>query len=95
MIKKIGYLKFKKSKGNYYVYLVKSVRESGVKKDITLYKFGRLETALENMFEWRNEFELFPKELLEMGYTWEDLHEWVTTLETGYSPRGIKLCIVN
>ncbi|WP_179864245.1 hypothetical protein [Bacillus cereus] len=48
MERKVGYLKFKRSKGNFYVYLVKSYRDNGIKKDIVLYRFGRLEKALEN-----------------------------------------------
>ena len=95
MERKVGYLKFKRSKGNFYVYLVKSVRDNGVKKDIVLYRFGRLEKALENLYDWRMNYEKTPKELLNFGYEWHDLHEWVNTLEMGYSKTGRKLIIAN
>ncbi|MCI0767258.1 hypothetical protein [Bacillus sp. TL12] len=96
MKKNIGFLTFNRSKGKLYVYLMKACRENGKKKNITLYKFGRLDIALENMYAWRDEFDTkFPEELLKMGYDWNDLHSWVLSLETGYSNKGRKLTLYN
>lgn len=90
----IGFLTFNRSKGKLYVYLTKALRENGKKKNITLYKFGRVDIALENMYVWRDDFEdKFPIELLDMGYDWSDLHNWILSLETGYSNKGRKLIV--
>ncbi|PGK19267.1 hypothetical protein CN903_24840 [Bacillus cereus] len=92
--KNIGFLTFNRSKGKLYVYLTKAFRENGKKKNITLYKFGRVDIALENMYTWRDNFEsMFPKELLNIGYDWNDLHNWILSLETGYSNKGRKLIV--
>ncbi|MED1560072.1 hypothetical protein [Bacillus paramycoides] len=94
MKKNIGFLTFNRSKGKLYVYLMKAFRENGKKKNITLYKFGRLDIALENMYAWRDDFEdKFPKELLNMGYDWNDLHDWILSIETGDSKWGRKLIV--
>lgn len=92
--KNIGFLTFNRSKEKLYVYLIKAFRENGKKKNITLYKFGRLDIALENMYAWRDDFEAkFPKELLNIGYDWNNLHDWILSLETGYSKKGRKLIV--
>ncbi|WP_179885280.1 hypothetical protein [Bacillus cereus] len=94
MKKNIDFLTFNRSKEKLYVYLTKALRENGKKKNITLYKFGRMDIALENMYTWRDNFKsMFPKELLNMGYDWNDLHNWILSLETGYSNNGRKLII--
>ncbi|HEK9103649.1 TPA: hypothetical protein SUB30_005142 [Bacillus pseudomycoides] len=64
-------------------------------KNGPLYSFGHIENALNNMFDWRDDFDLFPDLLSELGFTWEDLREWILTLETGYSKYGRKLCITD
>ena len=90
----IGFLTFNRSKGKIYVYLTKALRDNGKKKNITLYKFGRLDNALERMYVWRDDFEnKFPAELLNLGYDWNDLHDWILSLETGYSKKGRKLIV--
>ncbi|PFZ07186.1 hypothetical protein COL60_19405 [Bacillus pseudomycoides] len=90
----IGFLTFNRSKGKIYVYLTKALRDNGKKKNITLYKFGRLDNALERMYAWRDDFEnKFPAELLNLGYDWNDLHDWILSLETGYSKKGRKLIV--
>jgi hypothetical protein len=96
MSKQIGFLKFVKSKGNLYVYLVKAFREKNKTKNVIIHGFGKMPQALENLYEWRDEFEgLFPKKLIDAGYDWHDLQEWVLSLETGYSKSGRKLMIAD
>lgn len=72
-----------KAKGNYYLYLRSyAVREYSVNRMI-VYKFGREESALPRMYNWRKNFaEYFPKELKELGCTFEDLDGWIKSLET-------------
>ncbi|WP_255290567.1 hypothetical protein [Bacillus cereus] len=73
---------------------MKALRENGKKKNITLYKFGRLDIALENIYACRDDFEdKFPKELMNMGYDWNDLHDWILSIETGDSKWGRKLIV--
>ncbi|EOP32812.1 MULTISPECIES: hypothetical protein [Bacillus] len=90
-----GFFVFSKKHGRTYVYLVRATYKNQKKKNIPLFSFGRLEDALNNMYDWRDNFDLFPVLLSELGYSWEDLHEWILTLETGYSKYGRKLCIAN
>jgi hypothetical protein len=90
-----GFFVFSKKHGRTYVYLVRATYKNKTKKNIPLFSFGRLEDALNNMYDWRNNFDIFPVLLSELGYSWEDLHEWILTLETGYSKYGRKLCITN
>lgn len=67
-----GFLKFVLAKEKRYVYLaVAETKNKRVNTNI-LYKFGRLEKALENMYEMRDDFEdRFPSKLKEKGYDWE------------------------
>ncbi|HDR4908724.1 hypothetical protein [Bacillus cereus] len=89
-----GFLKFVLANERRYVYLV--VAEKKYKKVHThiVYRFGPLEKALETMYEMRGDFEnLFPLELKERGYDWEDINDWILSIETGYSKHGNKLVI--
>ncbi|PFZ89271.1 hypothetical protein [Bacillus wiedmannii] len=89
-----GFLKFVLANERRYVYLV--VAEKKNKKVYThmVYGFGPLEKALENMYEMRGDFEnLFPLELKERGYDWENINDWILSIETGYSKHGNKLVI--
>jgi hypothetical protein len=90
-----GFLKFVLAKERRYVYLV--VAEKKNKKKVhthMVYRFGPLEKALETMYEMRGDFEkLFPLELKERGYDWEDINDWILSIETGYSKHGNKLVI--
>lgn len=54
----------------------------------TIYSFGNYEKALEKMYGWRNNPELFPQELKELGYDLSDLHDWILTLETKKTKTG-------
>jgi hypothetical protein len=51
-----------------------------------------MEKALESMYEMRDDFEnKFPVELKEKGYDWEDVNDWILSIETGFSKHGNKL----
>ena len=78
-----GYLKFVKSKGHVYVYLHGRLEGDASKKH--LYAFGSTDVALEKMYTMRNEF---LKELSELGFGYDDLEEWILTLETRSTRRG-------
>ncbi|WP_324664704.1 hypothetical protein [Bacillus cereus] len=88
-----GFFVFSKKNGRTYVYLVRATYKHQKKKNIPLFSFGRLEDALNNLYDWREDFEQFPSILTDLGFTWEDLNDWILTLETGYSKYGRKLCI--
>lgn len=85
LVKGTGYLKFVKSKGHSYVYL--HGRLSGEKSKKHLFSFGRIEAALENMYAIR-EFNLLPGELINMRFTFDDLDQWILTLETKVTRNG-------
>lgn len=76
------------SKGNCYLYLkAYSVRTNYSRPYKTVYKFGRIETALQNMKAWKSDFSSFPGELKELGLNKTDLDNWIKTLETGKHTR--------
>lgn len=78
-----------KSNGNHYLYLSRyDSKEHYVIKRKTIYKFGRLEFAIKNMYEWREDFKKFPLELLELGCVKSDLEGWIKTMETGVTKTG-------
>ncbi len=59
-----------------------------------VYGFGPLEKALETMYEMRDDFEnLFSSRIKKRGYDWEDINDWILSIETGYSKHGNKLVI--
>lgn len=55
-----GFFVFSKKQGKTYVYLVRAIYKNQKKKNIPLFSFGRLEDALNNMYDWRDNFDLFP-----------------------------------
>ncbi|PGU38608.1 hypothetical protein COD91_26580 [Bacillus cereus] len=68
-----GFLKFVLAKERRYVYLVIAEKKNKKVHTHMVYRFGPLEKALETMYEMRGDFEnLFPLELKERGYDWED-----------------------
>jgi hypothetical protein len=72
------------AKGYSYLYLKKyDARENYANNKIIIYRFGRVQEALKKMYKWRDNFNLFPGELIEEGCTKEDLDIWIKTLETG------------
>ncbi|QGV10696.1 hypothetical protein GNE09_29735 (plasmid) [Bacillus cereus] len=89
-----GFLKFVLAKERRYVYLVVGEKKNKKVHTHMVYGFGPLEKALETMYEMRDDFEnLFPLELKERGYDWEDINDWILSIETGYSKHGNKLVI--
>ena len=87
-----GFLKFVLAKERRYVYLVVAEKKIKRVKTHIVYRFGPLETALETMYGMRDDFEnCFPPELKDKGYDWEDLNDWILSIETGYSKYRNKL----
>lgn len=87
-----GFLKFVLAKGKRYVYLVVAEKKNKRVKTHVVYGFGQLEKALETMYGMRDDFEnRFPPDLKDKGYDWEDLNDWILSIETGYSKYGNKL----
>ncbi|MED1904010.1 hypothetical protein P4V05_28365 [Bacillus thuringiensis] len=71
-----GFLKFVLAKERRYVYLVVAEKKNKKVHTHMVYRFGLLEKALETMYEMRGDFEnLFPLELKEKGYDWEDIKD--------------------
>lgn len=83
-----GHLTRKKSRGQIYIYLRQSIREGKKTTNKNIYSFGKMPGALEFLYEVRDNYDLFPKELLEKGYTLNDLDEWILTLETQVTGTG-------
>lgn len=77
------YLDPVKTKGNYYIYLRLYDSEITYSKDkrTRVYRFGREDKALEQMYKWRKDFSTFPKELINLGCVRRDLESWIMTLE--------------
>ena len=51
-----GFFVFSKKHGRTYVYLVRATYKNQKKKNILLFSFGRLEDALNNLYDWREDF---------------------------------------
>lgn len=77
------YLEKVKSKGNYYVYLKQYDRTVTYSHDkrVYLYSFGRIDKALNKMYEWKKDSSRFPGELLEIGCGIDDVKQWIKRLE--------------
>ncbi|MBH0347210.1 hypothetical protein [Bacillus pacificus] len=87
-----GFLKFVLAKERRYVYLAVAEKKNKRVKTNIVYRFAPLETALETMYGIRDDFEdCFPPELKNKGYDWENLNDWILSIETGYSKYGNKL----
>ena len=86
-----GFLKFVLAKERRYVYLAVAEKKNKRVKHI-LYMDSITRKALETMYGMRDDFEdCFPLELKDKGYDWEDLNDWILSIETGYSKYGNKL----
>lgn len=76
------YIERVKSKGRYYLYLKKydgTIMFGSRKK--TLYRFGRLENALEKMKFWLQDINCLPLPLQELGCNEEDIKKWIDSIE--------------
>lgn len=80
------YLKRVKSRNKDYLYVVVN---NHYRKQI-LYSFGRLEDSLRKMYGFVEDGKL-PKSLVDLGFTLDDLDEWILTLQTGFNASGKKL----
>ncbi|GIO25343.1 hypothetical protein [Oceanobacillus sp. J11TS1] len=72
-----------KSKHKYYLYLRKyesSVTYS-LDKRVLVFRFGREEHALAEMRAWLQDINLLPIELKKLGFTKEDVQEWINNVE--------------
>lgn len=79
------YLAKVKAKGHYYLYLrmystdFRTDKYRNTRK--TLFRFGRADTALKNMYTWRSNFNELPEELKKCGCARNDLENWIAHLE--------------
>jgi hypothetical protein len=88
------FLSKKTTKGHHYLYLQRyQVRDHYKNLKLTVFRFGRLESAKQQMYAWRENFNEFPKELIDLGCTKRDLEVWIVTIETGVHKTGRKLMI--
>ncbi len=55
---------------------------------MTVYRFGRIDNALRQMYKWQKDFSEFPEELKKEGCKKKDLSSWINTLESGLHPTG-------
>lgn len=78
-----GYLKFVKSRNKTYVYLHGRIKGDKCKKH--LFAFGQIDDALENMYSMRGHLS---EELFSLGFGYDDLEEWILTLETRSTRTG-------
>lgn len=85
------FLRQVQSKGKSYLYLCSYYAENEIQDKRIIYRFGRTEQALINMIAWLENFGHFPKELIELGCSYNDLREWVKSLTTGVSKTGRKI----
>lgn len=76
------YIERVRSKGRCYLYLKKYDGRImfGTKKK-TLYRFGRLENALNEMKIWLEDMNCLPLALQELGCSEENLIEWINSIE--------------
>lgn len=89
-----GYLKFVKAKGKIYVYLFGRLENETQKS--TLFKFGEINMARELMYQMRDDTKL-PQCLQALGLDYDDLDEWILTLETRLTRTGklVRMLSVN
>lgn len=83
------YLERVKAKGKHYLYLRtydSSITYSKNKK-VTLYRFGRLDNAIEEIEEWRKDPGKLPQKLKELNCTRGDLVSWIDYLRNKTAKR--------
>ncbi|MCY8478079.1 hypothetical protein [Bacillus atrophaeus] len=86
--KQPGFLARAKTKDKTYIYLRQAKRTPDGIKNVNIYSFGPAHKALDTMLYFFNNPEEFPKDLIEAGYTLEDLDSWMWTLNTKTTPNG-------
>lgn len=66
-----------------YVYLTEYIGDQTftTKKELHVYRFGKINDALQDMKNWQQGREFFPLELYDKGYNYPDLCEWIQFLE--------------
>jgi len=71
-----------------YLYLRKyKRRENYADHKKTLYRFGRIENALKDMYRWQEDINSLPDELKDIGCNRDKVETWIKTLETGIHPK--------
>ncbi|SEO80669.1 hypothetical protein SAMN04488134_11364 [Amphibacillus marinus] len=82
------YLERVKAKGKTYLYVRKyCVRPNYSNNTKTVFRFGRIEKALKQLYSWQLGDKL-PNELVKEGCTRQDIADWINTLETGIHKTG-------
>ncbi|MFC5732164.1 hypothetical protein [Cytobacillus gottheilii] len=92
----MAYLSQVRSGGKQYIYLTEYCGRQPytAKTERHVYGFGNSRIALLKMKRWLRKFDSeFPEQLNELGYTENDLKEWIETLETGITKNGRKFKI--
>ena len=80
----MAYLSQVKSNGNIYVYLTvydPTHKERNTKRERHIYRFGRLEKAIEKMNIWMLIPSMFPEELKNLGFDTKALKEWISFIQ--------------
>lgn len=73
------------AKGYTYLYLKEyRRRENYADNKVIVYRFGRLENALEDMIFWINNFDEAPQDLIRLGATKKDLESWIRKIQTRF-----------
>lgn len=88
------YLERVRSKGRTYLYAKKY--KPGINdysNSIIVYRFGRIDFALNKLYRWKNDFRYVPEELKKEGCTMKDIKTWIRTLETGVHKSGRRFSI--
>lgn len=95
MSRRPGHLHKKRGRGKFYIYLRESFRNGDKVENINIYSFGKMPGALEFLYSIREDYSLFPEELLKKGYNLDDLDEWIMTLETQVTGTGREFKLTN
>lgn len=85
------FLKQVKAKDKKYLYLCAYTVRDNFPSVAILYSFGRVEMAVKNFHDWKENFHLFPNELKEMGCNQNDLKNWIKQIEKKMGGKAIGL----
>jgi hypothetical protein len=78
---KIGFVVKVKAKNKEYFYLRRSFWEDKQPKNKNVFSFGNREKAISNLSLWKENIEMLPGELKEMGYNLEDVNKWLEEIK--------------